>query len=139
MFGRKALKEEVLFYKQRAERIEIEKWDMQRGISQLERDKKSLEKSLNAHKDTIFKLKKEKKQLEDELNAEKEFRKHLQEQLNEKQTKDELIAQLAELLLDENRGTEKESLIQQMHGALRINNNQHVPQGAEPQWLNPQQ
>ena len=138
MFGRKALKEEIRFLQQKAERIEGEKWDVYKENGQLERENTKLEKSLDAHKDTIFELKKEKKQLEDELNAEKEFRKHLQEKLDEKQTKDELIAQLAELLLDENRGTEKESLIQQMHGALRINN-QPVPQGAEPQWLNPQQ
>lgn len=138
MFGKKALREELDFQRKHNLRLESEKWELQRETSQLERDKKSLEKSLNAHKNTISEMKKEKKQLEDELDAEKEFRKHLQEKLDEKQTKDELIAQLAELLLDENRGTEKESLIQQMHGALRINN-QPAPQGAEPQWLNPQQ
>lgn len=138
MFGKKALREELDFQRKHNLRLESEKWELLRETSQLERDKKSLEKSLNAHKNTISEMKKEKKQLEDELDAEKEFRKHLQEKLDEKQTKDELIAQLAELLLDENRGTEKESLIQQMHGALRINN-QPEPQGAEPQWLNPQQ
>lgn len=142
MFGRKALKEEVLFYKQKAERIEMEKWDLQRENSQLERDRKNLEKSLDAHKNTIAELRKEKKRLEDEVDRIDADRINLTkdyiELQNRQPTKDELILQLAELLLDENRGTEKDSLVKQMNAALRINN-QPTPQGAEPQWLNQQQ
>jgi predicted nuclease with TOPRIM domain len=143
MFGNKALKEEVLHYKQKSERIEKESWDLYRDNAQLERDKTNLEKALYAHKDTITELKKEKKRLEEEndridtdrLNLTKDY----MELQNKKPTKDELIEQLAELLLNENRGTEKGNLINQMNLALRINDNPVIEGDVQPQWNNPQQ
>ncbi|AZU99040.1 hypothetical protein pW4_18 [Bacillus phage pW4] len=143
MFGKKALREELDFQRKHNLRLESEKWELQRETSRLERDNKNLQKSLDEHKNTIAELRKEKERLEDEvdridadrLNITKDYI----ELQNRQPTKDELILQLAELLLDENRGTEKDSLVKQMNAALRINNNQAVPQGAEPQWLNPQQ
>jgi len=141
MFGKKALKEELEFLRRHNLRLESEKWELARDKAQLERERNNLESSLSKHKDTISELKKEVKRLGEENKRIDDDRYNLTKDYTElskrKPTKDELIAQLAELLLDENRGGEKESLIKQMNAALRINN-QLVPQGAEPQWINPQ-
>lgn len=132
MFGFRLLKEEILFYKNKAERIEKENWELLRENAQLERGKMKLEEANYAYNSKIIVLEKEKNKLQKENEL-------LTKSLNKKFTKDELIEQLAELLLDENRGVEKESLVKQMNLALRINNNQPEPQGAEPQWLTTQQ
>ena len=132
MFGFRLLKEEILFYKKKAERIEKENWELLRENAQLERDKMKLEEANYAYNSKIIVLEKEKNKLQKENEL-------LTKSLNKKFTKDELIEQLAELLLDENRSVEKESLVKQMNLALRINNNRPEPQGAEPQWLTPQQ
>mgnify|MGYP001077697576 CR=1 FL=1 len=142
MFGKKALKDELNFQRKQVLRLESEKWELARDKAQLERERNNLEHSLTGHKDAISELKKEVKRLgeenkridDDRYNLAKDYTKLSKR----KPTKDELIVQLAELLLDEERGGELESLVKQMNAALRINKNQPVPQGDEPQWINPQ-
>lgn len=141
MFGYKALKEEVLHYKNKAERIENEKWDVYRENGQLEREKTTLNNTIYAQNSELLILRKEKKKLEEDLKRIDADRLNITKDYmilqNKKLTKEELIEQLAELLLNENRGAEKEHLIAQMNVALRINNEQPMstPEGDGSQWI----
>lgn len=133
MFGRKALKEEISSLQKRLDMIEGENWSFVRDNAQLEREKSEIREEIYARNNEIIALKKEKEDLEKKLNFTENSRAKISVKLTEleskKPTKEELIEQLAELLLNENRGGEKDNLIQQMNQALRINNTPPVPEG----------
>ena len=130
MFGNKALKEELEFQRKQTLRLEGEKWELARDNTQLEREKDNYKDRLFECEHKVIALENKLDTLERTLEDVERDRRTLNEKLvmlkNKKVTKDELIAQLAELLLDENRSGERESLITQMNAALRINN-QPVP------------
>lgn len=139
MFGNKALKEDLEFQRKQTLRLEGEKWELTRDNTQLEREKDNYKERLFEYEHKVIALENKIDNLEKQLEDVESDRRKLNTEFitlkNKKPTKDELIVQLAELLLDENRSGERESLITQMNAALRINN-QPVPQGAEPQWIN---
>lgn len=129
MFGKKELKEDYRLARENVLRLESEKWELARDNAQLIRDKNDLEKSLDSHKEIISELKNGSNMLRNERDEAKKQNDLLVKALNKKFTKDELIEQLAELLLNENRGEEKDNLILQMNAALRINNTPPVHEG----------
>lgn len=141
MFGKKELREEISQLRKRLDMIEGENWGFVRDNAQLSREKEVLKDEILDYKHKVIALENKLDASEKTLEDVERDRRTLNEKLlmlkNKKFTKDELIEQLAELLLDENRSGERESLITQMNAALRINNQSVPPMQAQQGVVHP--